>query len=171
MPRNIAAILYDARSALQVGSQGELGTLLGSSTTSGQRWERGRSAPTPKQLLRLAALVFPHDANLAAEIAAAGGSTLGQLALPAAPSSPPSPSPSLNGIDPVHVVDSVVCAAAEAMQVAPAAIRPALGAAFRRARLVRLSVEAIEAALNPPGASAEASGAPTSASRGHKTAK
>jgi hypothetical protein len=47
----------------------------------------------------------------------------------------------------VHIVDTVVCAAAEAMQLMPDAIRPALRAAFRRARLAGLSVEAVDAAL------------------------
>jgi hypothetical protein len=49
--------------------------------------------------------------------------------------------------DPAYIVDTVVCAAAEAMQVMPDAVRPALRAAFRRAVLARLSVEAVDKAL------------------------
>jgi lysylphosphatidylglycerol synthetase-like protein (DUF2156 family) len=43
----------------------------------------------------------------------------------------------------------VVCAAADAMQLIPEAVRPALRAAFRRARLAGLSLEVVEAALHP----------------------
>jgi hypothetical protein len=55
----------------------------------------------------------------------------------------------------VYVVDTIVCAAAEAMGVMPEAIRPALRAAFRRALQVRLDVEAIDAALSAGGVAAK----------------
>jgi hypothetical protein len=48
------------------------------------------------------------------------------------------------------LVDSVVCAAAEAMQVAPQAIRPAVLAAFARARDAGLTTDAVVAVLTPP---------------------
>jgi hypothetical protein len=160
MPKNLPHLLYEARRVLDVGSQGKLGELLGSSQRSGQRWERSQGTPSPEQLHRLAALVFPRDAALAAEIAQAGGSTLERLGIVVPP--PPSPSPIAAALpaqlplpppplpppDPIHLVDTVVCAAAEAMQVMPDAIRPALRAGFRRARLARLSVEAVDDALN-----------------------
>jgi len=45
---------------------------------------------------------------------------------------------------------TVVCAAADAMRVIPDAIRPAVRACFRRARLAQLTLEAIDEALNGP---------------------
>ncbi|HZU81967.1 MAG TPA: helix-turn-helix transcriptional regulator [Polyangiaceae bacterium] len=144
MPRNIPALLHDARKVLGLESQGRLGELLGSSQRSGQRWERAESTPTSEQLAKLAALVHPKDGQLAVEIAAAAGGTLEGLGVVRpAPAPPPAGAP-----DPVHIVDTVVCAAAEAMQLMPEAVRPALRAAFRRARLAGLSVEAVDAALS-----------------------
>jgi hypothetical protein len=149
MPRSLPALLYESRRLLDVGSQGEFGVLLGSSQRSGQRWERGEALPTPEQLHNLAALVYPKNKELAAEIAAAAGKTLEQLGLarpappPATATAPHRPLP-----DPIHIVDTVVCAAAEAMQVMPDAIRPALRAAFRRAHLAGLTVETVDRALS-----------------------
>ncbi len=148
---SIIPLLIEARQELGV-SQGKLGELLGSSARTGQRWETTGSTPSPEQLHALAALVHPTSSALAAKIAAAGGTTLEKLGLVPSPPSPPPPAPPpppLPSPDPIHIVDTVVCAAAEAMQVMPDAIRPALRAAFRRARLAGLSVEAVDGALTP----------------------
>jgi hypothetical protein len=176
MPTNLPHLLYQARRVLDVGSQGKLGELLGSSQRSGQRWERGQGTPSNEQLHRLAALVHPHDAALAAEIAQAGGSTLERLGIVVPPPPPPAPiaaspvpalpppaPPAPPPPEPIHIVDTVVCAAAEAMQVMPDAIRPALRAAFRRARLARLTVEAVDDALH---AGAREQGKPPRGGRG-----
>jgi len=48
------------------------------------------------------------------------------------------------------LVDSVVCAAAEAMSLSPQAIRPAVLAAFARARDAGLSLDAVVDVLAPP---------------------
>lgn len=48
------------------------------------------------------------------------------------------------------LVDSVICAAAEAMSLPPQTVRPAIVAAFVRARDARLTTEAVAAALSPP---------------------
>ena len=69
MTRPLPAVLYDARVLLDVSNQGALGELLGSSQRSGQRWSRGESTPTREQLQRLAAIVYPKNDKLAAEIA------------------------------------------------------------------------------------------------------
>ncbi len=143
--------------ALDVASQGELGVLLGSSKSTGQRWERREAFPLPEQLHQLAALVFPRDAQLAAEIAAASGSTLEKLGV--------TPTAAAAAPDQIHIVDTVVCAAAEAMQVVPDAIRPALRAAFRRARQAQLSLETIDEALNRPSVPAEGARPPGAAAR------
>jgi hypothetical protein len=58
------------------------------------------------------------------------------------------------------LVDAVVCAAADVLEVAPVTLRGALLAAFRRARELRLSAEDVEVALAP---------APTAAAAGKAT--
>jgi hypothetical protein len=170
MTRPLPALLFDARRALHVSNQGALGELLGSSERSGQRWERGEALPTDEQLHRLAAMIFPSNGKLAAEIAAHTGTTLEQLGIvrppppPApAPTPPPAPPPAP---DPIHIVDTVVCAAAEAMQLMPDAIRPALRAAFRRARLAGLTVEAVDTALDGGSAAAVETTAPAKKGKG-----
>jgi hypothetical protein len=152
MSDNLVSLLWKARMALGVASQGEFGKLLGSSVRSGQRWERGEAIPTDDQMAQLARLVHPKNAELAAAIAAETGTTLVQLgvvappAVAAAPAPPPAPPPP----DPVYLVDTVVCAAAEAVQMMPEAIRPALRAGFRRAALAGLSIETINRAFDGP---------------------
>jgi DNA-binding XRE family transcriptional regulator len=165
LTKPIIPMLIEARHHLML-SQGELGEKLGASRRTGQRWETKRSYPGPDHLHRLAALVHPHNPGLAADLAAAGGSTLERLGIvkppppppapppPAPPPPPPSPPPP----DPIHLVDTVVCAAADAMQLIPDAVRPAVRAAFRRARLAGLSVEVVDAALHPDEKGAAAAG-------------
>jgi hypothetical protein len=46
-------------------------------------------------------------------------------------------------------VDSIVCAAAEAVAATPQAMRPALLAAFERAASLGLEIDAVRAALRP----------------------
>jgi hypothetical protein len=179
MATTLVALLIDARNRLGV-SQGGLGELLGSSRRSGQRWEGGGSSPMPKQLHALAAMVHPKDAKLAEQIAVAGGSTLEQLGIvppppppappprtiplprpPPAVSAPaPAPPPPQPPPPPEDVVDAVVCAAAEAIDVMPRTIRPALLAAFRRARRLGLDVATVEKALGGDGGEAGKAGSP-----------
>jgi hypothetical protein len=154
MARPMPALLYEARRVLELHSQGSLGQFLGSSARSGQRWERAQSRPTSDQLRKLAGAVHARDPALAEEIAECDGTSLLQLGI-VAPPPPPAPlplptPPALLPPDPAFLVDTVVCAAAEAIDVMPAEIRPALRAAFRRARLARLSVEDIDTALALP---------------------
>src|ERR1700722_2929288 len=150
MPRSIVALLVEARRLLML-SQGELGEKLGASRRTGQRWGREGHGPWPEQLHALARLVHPHSPDLAASIAKEGGTTLEALGIGLPPPQPPPPPPAPALPDPVHIVDTVVCAAADAVQLLPDAIRPALRAAFKRARLVGLTVEDVEAALGPDG--------------------
>jgi hypothetical protein len=148
-PPNLPALLFAGRMCIHVGSQGALGELLGSSRRTGQRWETGASRPSPGQLQDLARRVHPHDASLAAQIAAAGDSSLVALGLekPPAPPQPPAPPPVVPLAQ--HVIDSVVCAAADAIDVLPRTIRPALLAALTRARHIGLTLEDMERALSP----------------------
>jgi len=137
-------LLVAARRILGV-SQGELGELLGSSRRTGQRWETTGTKPSDEQWLDLAARILPQDRQLATALALAGGGTIQALeataaATTGAPVAAPAPLPP-------EVVDSIVCAAAETMNVTPGAIRPALVAAFSRAQRIGLSVEQVTRAL------------------------
>src|SRR5579883_312748 len=124
----------------------QFGEALGVSKRTSARWTSGYSIPLVSQVCTLARLVYPEDAELAAELAAAASETLVTLGLepPPTPSPPPSPPP------PALVVDAVVCVAADALQATPSAVRGAVLAAFKRARELRLSVEDVESALTPP---------------------
>jgi hypothetical protein len=64
------------------------------------------------------------------------------------------------------VVEAVVCAAADAMDVSPRAMRPALLAAFTRARRIGLTVEAMEKALGGAGEAGPAPKADRARKRG-----
>jgi hypothetical protein len=152
-------------------SQGRLGELLGSSHHTGQRWETAGSVPMPSQLHDLARRVFPRDPKLAAELAIAGKSSLEALGIvaPAPPPAPPPPAPPPPAPKPLpaieDVVDAVVCAAAEAIDVLPKTIRPALKAAFARARRLGLTVEEVEKALGGKGDKASDSAAAAAPAR------
>ncbi len=148
MPTTIHGLVHLARHALGVGSQGDFGVLMGSSRRTGQRWETGRATPSFDQLCAMTAMVYPKDPELAAQLAQAVGHSLVSLGIvkpaPAAPSAvtPAAPLPLVE-----DVVDSIVCAAADAMNVLPRDVRPALLAAFARARRLGLAVETVEGAL------------------------
>ena len=134
-------LIVQAQHALGL-SQGKLGEKLGTSKRTVSRWTSGGS-PTMKQVQTLARLVHPVNPDLAASLAEATGETLESLAIvakPVPPAAPPPPSPRV-------VVQAVVCAAADALQATPAAVRPAVLAAFRAARELRMSVEDVEGAL------------------------
>jgi transcriptional regulator with XRE-family HTH domain len=126
---------------LQV-NQKELAKLLGCSSRTVIRYYRGGGTILPTTYERLARAVHPHDRDFAVELAANAGHTLVTLGLeppppPPAPPSPPipvRPAPSSR-----HMVDSIVCAAAEAMQTAPHVVRPALVAAFERANALGMT--------------------------------
>jgi DNA-binding XRE family transcriptional regulator len=167
--RGVPALLADARRALGL-TQEQLGTLLSSSKRTVQRWETGRGVPYAWHLAPLAARVHPHDAELAADLAAAAGGTLeslGIVAPPAPPPPPPAPEPATPPPMPPmprHLaVDAVVCVASESLGQLPGPVRGALLAAFRRARELGLSCDEVERALGdavrPPTAKGAREGA------------
>jgi hypothetical protein len=148
MATTIHALVHLARRALHVGSQGDFGVLMGSSRRSGQRWEIGQARPSHEQMCKMAAMVYPEDPDLAAQLAASVGQTLVSLGIvkPA-----PAPAPVVVPAAPLppveDIVDSIVCAAADAMNALPRDVRPALLAAFTRARRLGLGTETVEKAL------------------------
>lgn len=154
MFRPIPILMDDARRVLQV-SQNGLAEKLGVSRRTGQRWSAGRG-PYGMDLQNMARLVYPLDVTLAAEIAAAAGTTLEVLGVLPPPSlaAPVLPAPPASVAPPDRVVDAVVCAAAEAMQVMPQSVRPAVLAAFACARELGLTVEGVERVLRARGGKA-----------------
>lgn len=122
-------LLTRVQRALGVTQQA-LGEELNASARTVMRWQQGRSGPRASGLLRLVPRLHGNDPKLAQEVVAECGATLddvGEL----------SPS-SIAGRE--HLVDAVVCAAAEAMATAPQSVRPALHAALVRARALGLSM-------------------------------
>ena len=132
-----------------------------------QRWETGKARPYGDELAQLARHVHPHDATVAAEIAAAIGQSLESLGI-VAPARPPAASPPaappVAPAMPRHLaVDAVVCVAAEAPR-GDAGRRPRHAAQVRSAgqRELGLSCDEVERALDdalrpaPPAAAAAA---------------
>ena len=90
-------------------------------------------------LVTLTTALLPVDAALAAEVASSQGETLQGLGVVPEIVAPTVPVE--------HLVDSVVCAAADAVAQPPANLRPSLQAAFERAQAVGLSVGDVVAAF------------------------
>lgn len=132
-------------------NQEQFGARLHVSRRTVSRWvSRGSASLSLDDCYTLVRAVHPVDPHLATRIAAACGGTLegAGIAPPpvraaAPPAPPPLPPP------PARLVDVVVCAAAEALDVSPRIVRPVLLAAFRSARSLGLGVEALEKALSP----------------------
>jgi hypothetical protein len=143
---------YEARDALGLSKQ-ETADLLRVSRRTVQRWDSNESGTYKLFYPELAIAVFPKDEELAGRLALAAGTTLKALGLEvAAPAAAPPPPPKPVGPPIDYAVDSLVCVAAAAMDIKPAALRPGLAAAFTFARQFGLSVEVVEQALvgEPP---------------------
>lgn len=141
-PKSRAELMIRGRVALGISNK-ELAERMGCSRRTMQRWMARQSYIVPVELAKLAGLVAPHDRALAEEIAQTAGQTLEALGhAPPAPPRPPLP----------HLGHAVVCVAAEAMDLSPRALRPALHAAFKCARDLGLTVEELELALAPVAA-------------------
>jgi DNA-binding XRE family transcriptional regulator len=152
---SLPMLLMDARRLLTLTQEG-LGTLLGASRRTSGRWESRRSTPSMDQLNDLARAVHPKDRGLAARIAEQTGSTLVSLGLEAPPMPPGPAAPPPRVLPPIALlVESVVCAAAEALDSKPAAVREVLRAAFHRARAMSLTVEEVDEVLTPSPPAAE----------------
>ena len=129
--------------------QKKLAHLVGSSERTVQRWYAGRGSPYPDHVTRLAVAVYPHGPDIARRLAVCIGQTLESLGLVAPPAPPPPPAPAPPPVTP-WLVESVVAAAAEALDVSPRVARPAVLAAVERAKAASLSLDDLLAALSPP---------------------
>ena len=147
-------LLTRANSALGM-TQEEFGVLLGVSRRTMIRWQGGENGPPFQDWVMLVRHVYPRNAALAAEIATEIGETLVTLGVEAPPAPVMPPAPPVEPARPAppvgDLVDSIVCAAAEAIATTPQAVRPALLAAFERAASVGLAVDEVRAALRPAG--------------------
>ena len=142
--RNITELVVRSRMALGL-SQRKFGELLGASERTAARWDAGQSSLGVVNACKLAQHVYAVDPSLAAQLAAAANQSLESLGLV-----PPAAAQAAAAALPAPlIVDSVVCVAADALAVAPEAVRGALHAAFRRARELRLTLEDVEKALAP----------------------
>jgi DNA-binding XRE family transcriptional regulator len=148
-------LLIDAQHALAMDQEGFART-LGCSRRTLIRWRSGEWGPTLEAWRDLVRLVHPADPVLARRIADEMEESLESMGIaapspapalePAPVAAPPAPAPPA----PLHALaDSVVCAAAEAVAMTPQALRPALVAAFERAAVLGLGVDALRAALEP----------------------
>ena len=137
--------LYRVQRTLHL-NQKELARLMGCSSRTIIRYYKRGGVLAPNTYAQLAAACHPHDVALAAHLAQEAGTTLVSMGLQSSPASqeaapPPAPrGPSPSG---KHLVDSIVCAAAEAMQTPPHAMRPALMAAFERAIALGMTAEEV----------------------------
>ena len=129
-----APILLRAQQTLGM-TQTQLGAIIGASRKTVARWQNHAQTFSPRQIHALASAVHPVDPDLAAEIAAFGGTTLETLGIVVPTPSQLPPAPTL-----AHLVDAVVMAAVEANGQLSPQIRPLLSAAFERAAAMGLSV-------------------------------
>lgn len=172
--RTTQELLIKARLRLGL-TQKEMADRVQSSLRTVSRWEAKSSTPADFHYHRIAALLHPHDAALAHDAAFAGGTTLERLGLvppppppepapspapvaaPSPPEPPPPPFPALPPPLPARLlVDSVVCAVAEALEAhdgAPVPLqraRTAVAAAFTRADELRLATTEAASVFAPP---------------------
>jgi len=143
------AFLTEARRALGM-SQKRFGYAVGSSHRTAARWDAGRSTPAPFHWTRLAVLLHPVDAKLAAQAARLGGATLESLGLvKAAPPPPPPAEPSTLPAKREDLVDVLVLAGMGASGASAADVRRWLHAVAARAVDVGLTMKDVVRALRP----------------------
>jgi hypothetical protein len=130
-------------------SQREFGPALGASHRTASRWDAGKSSPAEHHLRLLVRLLAPVNPSLANEAAAHIGETLESLGFAAPSAQPATLAQSALAGPAKDLVDIVVCAAAEASDTPPRAMRSLLYVAFRRARQIGLTTEQVEQALAP----------------------
>ncbi|MHB8417684.1 MAG: helix-turn-helix domain-containing protein [Myxococcales bacterium] len=118
-------LVRQARRELHVWTHPQFARFLGCSTRTVQRHVRFGGVSQESHYHQIIRAVHPTNPALAAQLAAARHVTLEALGV-----RPPAPPP-----DPTRRehADSVVCAAADVLQLPPSAVRPAVAAAFARA--------------------------------------
>ncbi len=138
MPNDIGRLLTEVRLTLGL-NQENYARFIGSSKRTIQRVEAGRSSLSRNEIARTVQALHPKDPGLAQRVAAQFGTTLAEAGIVAVPSQP---------VVSLGALDSVLCAAADVLDLSPRAVRPALLAALVRARELGLGVDALMAALS-----------------------
>lgn len=144
-----APLLVEIRQALRCTNE-ELAGHAGVSRRTVQRWWAHGALLPSMYASGLAEAVHPIDRDLAARVAAHAGTTLAALGLEAGqpqPSASP-PRPARPQALPEQA-DSVVYAAADALDLAPKTVRPAVAAAFAQAQRLGLTLDALLPLLAP----------------------
>ncbi len=144
--RDLAALLQHAQQALGLPHRA-FGQLLGSSHRTAERWAAGRSRPSRSQFAKLVVHVHARNPALAAAIATSLGTPLdGLVAVP-----PPAAAAPTAATPAPELVDAVARRGRGWREdLSPRLVRPALHAAFARARNLGLDVAGVAAALAPP---------------------
>jgi|HubBroStandDraft_6_1064221.scaffolds.fasta_scaffold156747_1 transcriptional regulator with XRE-family HTH domain len=132
-----STLLMNCRMALGLTQQ-QFADIFGCTKRTVIRWEERGTVLLAPALEALARALYPVRPDLAAQVAAAGETTLEQLGIPSAAGSG-----HMAIFEPIEPIESIVRAAADAMGVTPEAVRPALAAAFARAREVGLDVQTV----------------------------
>ncbi len=118
----------------------------GVSSRTLSRWRLEGKPPSAKAIAKLVRVVAPIDREAATWLAEAARIPMPRLA-PATPTATPAASTG-TGADAVRLrVDSILCVAADAMNLPPNAVRPALRAAFLRARELGVSIDTMAEAI------------------------
>jgi hypothetical protein len=151
-------MLYRVQKALHINQKELAGMLQCSERTVSRYYDRGGEL-SPAGYATLATACHPHDRDLAVHVAQRGGHTLESLGLEHPPV-PPAPAPALQpAASPAHLADSIVCAAAEALDASPRTIRPAVRAALERMVALGMTASAVLEAMAPRPAPEVRSGA------------
>jgi hypothetical protein len=178
--RTILPVVAEAQRRLGL-TQDTLAALAGVSRRTVSRWYANRALPAPHNVTPIIGALHPQQRDLAAKLADHLGQTLAALGFappeqphkappppaPAPPSPPPPPGRAFP--PPGLLIDSIVCAAAEALDTTPAAVRPIVRAAFARARGLGVSVDEVDDALSPKPPEAAAASAKPAAGASRKT--
>lgn len=145
----VPQMMYRMQTLLGI-SQRKLGDLMGVSSRSIIRYYKGGATLLPSTYEALARAVHPKDPSFAAYLATFTGKTLVQMGLERPPAPPPPPLPPPRPMPTrEHLVDSILCVAADALQTTPRAMRPGVTAALQRMIAVGLTAEEVLGEMGP----------------------
>ncbi|HUB10041.1 MAG TPA: hypothetical protein VMB50_23760 [Myxococcales bacterium] len=163
---NLFALILEAR-RLVAFSNRDFAELTGVSLRTVERYPTSGGISHVGQTDKLIVATHAKDPQLAARLAAAAGRDLQELGLPPAPVPVPpapraAPEPTVAAPAPLPAVpearqehaDSVLLAAARALNLPPETVRPGVAAAFARASEMGVSVAGLAAQLKRPPADA-----------------
>ncbi len=132
-------------------TQVQLGAALRRSARTLSRLEGPNGVPDDYDFTSIARLMFAENPERAAQLARFGHTTLEAMGLVAPVEAPPPPAPTPTPtVAPRLLADTVACAAAEAANATPRAMRAGLLAALIRMEEVGLTAEELRKVLETP---------------------